>query len=234
MTLYLNELDIDLGRVVHPKHRGTSDDIGYFLHGWLAGVFGPKVLQPFRLMDGPRGARILGYSTLDATALMERADQFAQPEARQGVRALRSKPMPSSWRAGQRVGFTVRAVPVVRHRPPGHASKNGIELDVFLKRRRSEAYVTREQAYSEWVAGQLERRGGVTLDQFTLDQHRLVRLVRPDHGKGIRKPVPLSEMQATGSFVVTNETDMNALLTSGIGRHRAFGFGMLLLRPPPC
>jgi CRISPR system Cascade subunit CasE len=36
----------------------------------------------------------------------------------------------------------------------------------------------------------------------------------------------------TGTLVVARPAEFMGLLARGIGRHRAFGYGMLLLRPP--
>ena len=35
-----------------------------------------------------------------------------------------------------------------------------------------------------------------------------------------------------GNLIVSDPAAFAQLLTRGIGRHRAYGFGMLLLRPP--
>lgn len=51
--------------------------------------------------------------------------------------------------------------------------------------------------------------------------------------KGGRRLVNLERPQAlmTGEMVIADAAAFAALLARGIGRHRAFGYGMLLLRP---
>ena len=39
------------------------------------------------------------------------------------------------------------------------------------------------------------------------------------------------EVVLGGRFTITDPDTFTALLTRGIGRHRAFGFGMILLKP---
>jgi CRISPR system Cascade subunit CasE len=234
MTLHLIEIDLDIKHVVHARHIGDGLDPGYFLHGWLASVFGPTKLQPFRLMERPGGTRLLGYANQDAAALTEAADQFAEPTPRKGVRSIRSKPMPETWRTGSRVGFELRCVPATRAGKDGPSWKKGTERDVYLVAKERNEEAVRELVYRNWVAEQLQRRGGVVLQEFTLRQHRRAQLVRPDHKAKQRRVLTLPEIEAQGVFTITEESDMGALLSAGVGRHRAFGFGLLLLRPPPC
>ena len=42
------------------------------------------------------------------------------------------------------------------------------------------------------------------------------------------------EVYLDGTLEITDSEAFNAMIARGLGRHRAFGFGMLLLRPPTC
>ena len=137
MTLHLVEIEVDLREALQFSGKGEGRsrgvDPGYHLHAWLAGTFGPGVLQPFRLIDRGKGARVLGYATEDAAALEARVAQFATPSGSAAVQRLRSKVMPNTWPEGARIGFELRAVPSVRlaRAVEGRAPRGG-EVDAYL------------------------------------------------------------------------------------------------------
>ena len=83
--------------------------------------------QPFRLV-ATRGASVgclYGYTRVDADELREMAGVCACPLQEQVMppSSLVSKPMPTEWRVGLRLGFEARVRPVVRlRRDPGRVS----------------------------------------------------------------------------------------------------------------
>ncbi|MEO0323671.1 MAG: type I-E CRISPR-associated protein Cas6/Cse3/CasE [Myxococcota bacterium] len=107
---------------------------------------------------------------------------------------------------------------------------------------------TRAHAYAEWLAervapaAELERTG----DEALLRRFRRTRVLRGrsaaeersgkgsakgrgHRGRGIEQP----EALMVGTLRVMDRPAFAALLARGVGRHRAFGFGMLLLRGAP-
>ncbi len=237
MTLHLIQIELDWSLVLqNASQLRAGTDPGYHLHAWLAGVFGPGVLQPFRWME--RRGVLYGYSKESEDGLLARADQFADPKARSAIRMLASKGMPKTWSTDTRAGFSLRVAPTVRlsSAVEGRAPK-GAEVDAYLAARwRSEEEApTRAVVYERWVAGQLSRHGDVQLEQFEIEKHRLAKIVRRDQ-RGRRRAVALTlpDVECTGVLRVRDADRFHHLLERGVGRHRAFGFGMLLLRPPPC
>ena len=88
---------------------------------------------------------------------------------------------------------------------------------------------TREQVYRDWLQGQIERRGGASLD---LDSTRLVSYQRTRaYRKSHRRHTEGPDAVLQGVLTVTEPSAFTALLAHGIGRHRSYGYGMLLLRP---
>ena len=143
-------------------------DEGYAMHCFLAGVFGELAPKPFRLIfsrpkDNRRGV-FYGYSRTSVAALREAAAQFADPlQARVLPGAgLDSKPMPTTWKAGTRLGFEVLTRPTVRR---ARGSKNaGAEIDAFQWEAERFPPATmprsREDVYTDWLSQQFERHGG--------------------------------------------------------------------------
>ena len=233
-------------------------DPDHAMHCLLTECFGDLAPKPFRLIV-PRGAAtgvLYGYGHADADALRETAAICADPLQSRILPAHRmdSKTMPSEWRTDKRLGFEVRIRPVVRlHRdldrvPPdklrlfrqdGRSGERefkprlGMECDVFqwkaLLYPKGEMPYSREQVYAEWLSNKLECKGGVVLDMgstrlVSFQRTRAVRRLHARHSEG-----PDAVMR--GVLIITDSGSFAALLSQGIGRHRAYGFGMLLLRP---
>jgi len=211
------------------------DDMGYGLHAWLGAAFGPLAPKPWRLfMDQRRPPRILGYTQHTAAELRARLQEFGDPAVLAVCPApeqmIHSKEMPR-WQAGRRLGFQVLCCPV------GRKSGTGIEKDFFLIHADNgrPGSLSREQVYCQWAKERLERNGAATVLRIRLAGFRLVRQTRRT-GKApertLRASLTRPQALLDGEMVVHNPDSFTALLANGIGRHKAFGYGMILLRPP--
>ena len=209
--------------------RGTQDD-GAALHILLSGLFGKGVLQPFRLFAPERGTGSLyAYADQGADELAETARMTGTPEmlAAVDIAHLRAKPMPMP-KAGQRLGFDLRFRPV-RRLTEGTRVR---ERDAFVSeacrdhpdnpRGMAEAGRDRETVYRDWLA---ERLPGATLETADLVRFQRLRILR--EGRAVEGP----DATMHGTLVVDDPGAFLPALTAGVGRHRAYGFGMLLLRP---
>ena len=229
------------------------EDPDHAMHCLLTECFGDLAPKPFRLIlgrDAPTGV-LYGYGSSDADALRETSAICADPLQCRIVPAnsLDSKPMPAEWQAGKRIGFEVRIRPIVRllkdpsirtEKPPAArlfnegGNRPGTECDVFLWEamrhpNKGDRELKREQVYAEWLLAKLERSGGASLDVeatklVSFQRTRSVRKLHARHSEG-----PDAVMR--GTLTVTDPAAFAALLAKGIGRHRAYGYGMLLLRP---
>lgn len=224
-------------------------DEGYALHVLLSAIFGKAVAQPFRLFASPRriGAAIYAYSDVDADTLRKTAHAVAPPDCLAVIdwRQIRSKPMPSVFENGRRLGFDVRLRPVRRlgrdlmDPQSNRLISKGSEVDAFRLeaiRRFPDGWVEpqrgalkngirRESVYTEWLS---ERFGdAVVIDQCKLAAFRRSRVFR-GRGRGPEGP----DATLHGTLAVSKPADFSRVLRKGVGRHRAYGYGMLLLRPP--
>ena len=229
--------------------RHGSFDEGYALHVLLSAMFGKAVVQPFRLFASPRriGAALYAYSDVDADELRKTAEAVAPPDCLAVIdwRQIRSKPMPSPFETCRRLGFDVRVRPVRRLRhdlmdpQSNRLISKGSEVDAFkLQAMRrfpngwadphkaaSKNGIRRESVYSGWLS---ERFGdAVAIEHCKLVAFKRSRVVR---GKGRGPEGPDATLH--GTLAVSKPTDFSRILRKGVGRHRAYGYGMLLLRPP--
>lgn len=209
--------------------RGQGD-LGYAFHAALRAAFADLAPQPFSFRSGQG---LLAYTTKADT--MRAAVAMATPEVADmlGLDAtprspgLLIRPFPTSWNAGQQLSFEVRVRPVVR--------KDDKELDAFLSaaQRMPDAVLSREAVYSDWLKRQFENIADLRelrMTEFSLST--VVRRAAPQaEGARPKRPVQGPDAVFTGLLQVRDSAAFATLLSRGIGRHRAFGFGMLLLKP---
>lgn len=243
MTLHLVQMDLDverLWRVFGTRLPATADaDLGYPVHCALTGLFGIDSPRSFATLEPlGRRLRVLAYSKLDSKALEALARLHASPELYSlcSWDKMFSKPMPDAWRAGMRIGFEVRICPVVRKSAEGPKHQKGAEVDAFVQQCwhvDEGAPVDREAVYIAWMKARLE--GASELESTGMRRFALARLYRRRQGQN-RTGSVLTRPDATlrGVMSVADPAVFGRVLANGIGRHRAFGFGMLLLSSPPC
>ena len=224
--------------------RAVAFDEGRALHHLVDEAFGPGALRPFRLLVPSRSGNgnLYSYSSQDHEELRCALRHFALPDHLSVLREQRlaSKAMPRDWRVGQRLGFDVRVRPVRRlHKDlvtPRGRFRNGCELDAFLsealhrypgnREGMAEGKRSREAVYLDWLAERLACAAEV--DRQTT---RMVRFHRTRVARGERAHEG-PDATIHGTLTVTQPDAFGHLLARGVGRHRAFGYGMLLLRPP--
>ena len=209
-------------------------DADHAMHCLLTECFGALAPKPFRAIF-PRGAAkgtLYGYTTADADTLRDAAGAFACPLQSQIIPAgsLDGKTMPAEWAAGQRLGFEVRIRPTRRlKRPSGADQRRTVERDAFLMQALDDTQETRsrEAVYKEWLRERLRKCGAAGLESATLQSFQRIRAYRKRNANHIEGPDALMR----GELTVTDGAAFANLLQQGVGRHRAYGYGMLLLRP---
>jgi CRISPR system Cascade subunit CasE len=248
--LSMVRLELDSARVTKlGKSHGLlhrQGDADYLVHATLAALFGGGVLQPFRVVDpGRRQLPVLAYTTTSEDELRDHAETFADPLAHATCdwSQLAVKPLPASWER-RCLGFELRACPVVRLSSEVTTTSKtgdeityraGSEVDAWLHRRwlaaEGTAELTREEAYVGWLGDRLGDAAELRSARLTaFRRSRLLRRTQGDErrGKILERPDVILE----GELEVRDGAAFQGLLARGVGRHRAFGFGMLLLRPP--
>jgi CRISPR system Cascade subunit CasE len=215
-------------------------DEGYLCHCVIKELWQERAPSPFVVQPRGRFMEIWGYTTSDADALIEHARSFADPELMALLSegsALASRPMPR-FEPGRRVGFRLRACPVVRLGRGTATHRAGAEIDAFLARCLAVAAdvgVSREDVYRDWLLDRLndsERSGAQPLSVRLAGMSR-ERLVRRTHGPQRQaRQFDRPDVHFEGELIVVNGARFADWLAHGVGRHRAFGFGALMLVPP--
>lgn len=222
-----------------------KDDLGYAAHAASKAVFGDLAPKPFALRQKAGGLEMLGYCAATVDELSRVA--FLQMHDDAAVHALRVdgmvvKPMPLDWAAGERFSFECRVVPTRRTRQA--TSGRYIELDAALPESGPDPQgdFDRDAAYSAWLSKELSRFSAARLMGFSPFAFRLTPTVRRTQGTPStqRSPGPgarrtarglVPDLVARGELEVGDPSGFHEALRRGLGRHRAFGYGCLLLAP---
>ncbi len=223
---------------------GSLIDEGLVLHHLLGEAFGRGALQPFRLMParGGRTAMLYAYSRRSADELADMAATVALPEIETALHlaALKGRLLPGHlFTPGRRLGFDIRLRPVLRTRAGPHSRNAGAERDVF-QNRAEQAFPgrkgamtasgqTRADVYLDWLQDRLKEAATIDRGATRLARFRRRRVLRG--GRAIEGPDAVFH----GTLEIRDGAEFLDRLARGVGRHRAYGYGMLLLRPPrPC
>ena len=237
--LQMIRADIQVRAFQHWMGSRRLQDADHAMHCLLTECFGELAPKPFRALfprDGGGGGgkgTLYGYATADVAALRDAAATFACPLQSQIIPAggLDGKLMPAEWPAGKRLGFEVRIRPTRRLKRPSGADerRRTVERDAFLMQALDDTRKTRsrEAVYEEWLRERLQKCGAAGLESATLQSFQRSRAYRKRNAAHIEGPDALMR----GELTVTDGAAFANLLQQGIGRHRAYGYGMLLLRP---
>ena len=229
---------------VRRRGRLFDFDQGRALHHLLDEALGPGLLRPFRLMVPPRrkAGYLYAYSSCDVEALAELARCHALPDHLAVLRAeaMQSKAMPEKWQVGQQLGFDLRARPIRRltrelRTPGGGSYRAGAELDAFLFEALTtfgmepdgmkKAGRTRETVYLDWLSERLAPWAILDRSRCRLAGFRRRRAAR---NEGVEGP----DARIQGTITISDAIGFCGFLARGVGRHCAYGYGMMLLRPP--
>jgi CRISPR system Cascade subunit CasE len=239
--LHLWRMPVDpagLARVTKAQRIPPADeDHGYVIHALLKALYGEMAPKPWRFDTGKR--LVWAYAPGSLDAMKERSD-LADPLYHAAVRwgESASKPMPILT-VGRRVAFDLRACPVIRHGSRDGKDKAS-EHDYLLWRARRDGVQARDLdprlVYVDWLRDHAWRpaEAGATLVSETVvvtgRSKPMEEGANAWRGRGDGR-LRLPDVLLAGTLIVTNQDAFASFLARGVGRHRAFGFGMLLLRP---
>lgn len=210
----------------------SDEDHGFVGHALLCALFG-KATAPKPWALDPRRLILWAYAPqiLDA-AITDHADPLYHAAVDWSASA--SKPMPS-LRQGQRLAFDLRACPVVRHGGRDKTKSGEHDYLIWIARRDGvdPGALDARAVYAEWLRDRGWRTdAGATITdvQVTGWQKPMASGANAWRGKGDGR-VRLPDVRYTGTVVVEDPSAFARFLAHGVGRHRAFGYGMVLLKP---
>lgn len=221
--LYMHQLYIDQSKLFMIQK--DVIDNGYAVHACLNEVFREHAPSPFAIV-GSNGKRldVLAYSNYSIEQLKEDAKTDSLPYAYECIDwdAMRSKKMPLLPKESV-FDFKIRMCPVRRQKKK--------ELDVYLSEvfsKRSSS-LDRLETYSNWFAELLTAKCGAESAELKVEAFRLASLERRDSDRVIKR-LRRPDVTFSGTLMIRDEEQFYRSLSKGFGRHKAFGFGMILLK----
>ena len=223
------------------KSRGLlkrSTDDGYLIHCVLTEIWQGLTLSPFTHEACGRFIDVWGYTRTSADDLQRHAQQSRLSATLKAV-VFNDMQINVSTRKlphivpGKRLSLLVRACPVVRLSSNLAGYGRGAELDAYQAHMlRPQEHLSREQLYCAWLGRRLQGSdvSGLNISSIYVRGMSLTAVLRRTHGedreaKALRRPDVSFGIEAA----VQDSAKFTDLLAKGIGRHRAFGFGAILM-----
>ena len=232
VKLYLMRAALDMVNLARYAAEQRHSDPDRTAHCLIAESFGrERMPKPFviktRFTDGELKGTLLAYTPLTTSELKSAAGQH-QKLAHSAVMdpsTIVTVGVPDQWSEGQSIQFEVRVRPTKRSSSRDASSPNK-EQDIYF---RAAANSSRAETYCHWLSNLMRRQGGLHAvpDAMTMTQFAMRRVRRQNSSK--RSTGPDATIVGAGNIV--NPDRMMTALTNGIGRHKGYGYGMLLLRP---
>lgn len=231
--MYLSKVTVDLNKLSRGQLFDVLEGGAYTGHQLLWKLFAdvPGNDRPFlfrqEMEEGADGAmegapRFYVYST-------------RQPESAEGLE-VQCKPFAPQLEKGDRLAFRLRANPTVA-KSAGEGMRSH-RADVLMDARKPFAPGERtsqacreamDAAAREWLKSRAEALGFALPMEPEVSAYRQHVLSK----KELAKPIRYSSVDYEGLLEVVNPTRLSEALVHGIGRSKAFGCGLLLLRRVP-
>jgi CRISPR system Cascade subunit CasE len=204
----------------------------YADHQWLWHWFPAEVGTPrdflFRRQDAEGPPRFYVVS--------ERA-----PLPRLGAWQATTRAYVPQLKAGESLQFELRANPTVRHDRSGKSSRHDVVMEAKKKLLAERGF----QRWAEWTedrpvlhaviheacAHWLERRGSTS--GFEMDSNSLMVEGYAQHREKRGGELRFTSVDLAGRLIVTDPTSFQSVLLQGLGRAKAFGCGLMLVRRNP-
>jgi hypothetical protein len=232
-TLRMGQLQIDLRRaqahaasVLGWRHDVLGDD-GLIVKTILTEAFGGPLLRPWRIERIHAGiATLLAYTETDPERLAS-LYSASLPSVQAAVTVVGAASV--AIQTGVRYPFSIRLCPAIRV-TPREGVRHG-ERDAFLVAvdRNPDQHHDRLQVYAEYLASRLP--GAELMSVEATQAPRLKPMFRPGNNRKLaRKTLP--DASLAGTLRTTDAATLVAAMRAGIGRQRAYGYGMLRLGAP--
>ena len=230
--LYLMRAELDLVKMARWSAEERFSDLDRAFHCLVYGTFGKEEApKPFLARTEDAGTTgkgtVLAYTERDQEELKELAqrNQTLAMETVLPPESIRTVATPSEWKEGTKLWFSTRVRPTSRGK--WEEKERTTERDIYLERK--DTGMNRAELYCHWTGEMMEKQGGAcpVPDTLAMTRFQIRRVRRQRNSRYCQGP----DVTVTGALEVRDPGKFRKLLSRGIGRHRAYGYGMVLLRP---
>jgi len=197
--------------------------------------------------DVPRGERPFLFSLDERGAHQSLLVQSTRPADWAflgGGAAVQTKAFdPGRIPTGTPLRFFLRANPTVDRRGFGDGKQRRVAVGInpeqaFRQMGRPEETPSTPAEKAAWREGELRewlerqgRRGGFVVDRVEVGPIVARRIVRTENGRPRGRPMTFHEVEFTGALRVVDGEAFAVTCGCGVGRGKAFGYGLLMVRP---
>ncbi len=241
--MFLTKVTFEQGPKLFNLLRQKSGNDGYIAHQILWELF-PDVKERAKKADGNNKLEFLFYK--DAKSIIPQYYLVSQkkPEESEAF-FIQSKEYSPQLSTGQQLAFTLVANPVVSRKTEGkkHSVKHDVWMDAKKAKKKelenSEGVFEKtsinlqevqqycEKSSKEWLIKQGLRCGFSLKSENILVDGYLQNYI---HKKGGKEPIRYSSIHYEGLLTVTDPILFIKMLGEGIGKSKAFGCGLMLVR----
>ena len=182
--------------------------------------------------DDPDASRDFLYREVEAGRFLvvSTREPHVQPE----IWLTKTLPYAPALVAGDRFGFSLRANPSVSLSRPGRARSHRADVMMEAKRQKGGPLTPeeREAAAMYWLQARAPALGvGFDADRCGTSRHGQFQTPRPpDPETGKPRKTSLAVIDYDGVLTIEDPDRLRSALSAGVGRGKAFGLGLLLLR----
>lgn len=212
--MYLAKITLHTSQLLPSQLLQLVDRGEYAMHQWLWELFpeGPERQFLYRREELQGAFRFFVLSL--------------EPPAESEIFDIQYRPFAPTLIAGQTLCFSLRANPTI--------CKGGKRHDLLMEAKRQvrrqvngpDMWLHQQQAAQGWLARQGEQNG-FSLREVNVDAYRQQQVVRVKS----RQMIQFSSVDYSGVLVVNEPTLFLQRLIQGYGKSRAFGCGLMLIKP---
>ncbi|WP_436909073.1 type I-E CRISPR-associated protein Cas6/Cse3/CasE [Enterobacter kobei] len=212
--MYLSKITLDTTRLAPEQLLQLVEHGEYAMHQWL-----------WRLFPGTEQRSFL-YRREELQGAFRFFVLSPQIPASQDIFTVESRPFEPVLSPGLRLRFTLRANPTLCKAGRRHDLLMEAKLRVKNEVEKAEIWPVQQQAALEWLQWQGER-SGFTLVTAQVEAYRQQLIVRAKN----RQRIQFSSVDYSGVIEVRDPVRFHEQLTLGFGKSRAFGCGLMLIKP---
>ena len=212
--MYLSKITLETGRLAPSQLLHLVERGEYVMHQWLWALFpGGQERQFLYRREEMQGA--FRFFVLSQ-----------QPPAQSDIFNVQHRAFVPALRVGQTLCFTLRANPTI--------CKNGKRHDLLMETKRQvrgrvdgpDIWQHQQQAAQDWLMRQGDQNG-FSLREVNVDAYRQQQVIRAKS----RQMIQFSSVDYSGMLVVNDVALFLQRLVQGYGKSRAFGCGLMLIKP---
>jgi CRISPR system Cascade subunit CasE len=207
---------------------GEFCDKAYATHSAFLAAIGTFAPRCCALRSSPQGGlELVAYSRFDESEFDRARSEFSKADVESVFdwENMTLRPLPELG-AGKDITFFVRIRPIVRRSIADSFSgrQRDIEVDAYLAAVESDKDADRELVYINWLSKKLGHDlpiSNVKIEKFQISDI----LIAVKWGK--RQFIKGPDVSLHGKMIINDIARFEEMLLSGIGRHKANGYGLV-------